>query len=90
MGVRVENKSGDELIKTISENVGRMLRRKMDAVRCIYKEAEDISEQWDANFTTDFTYYSAKYSISCDENPECKEPTIPENMMELNANESYL
>jgi hypothetical protein len=88
MGVRVEHKSGDEIIKNISENVGRMLSRKMDAVQCLYKEAERISEMWDANFTTNFTYYSAKYSNATIENV-LKISNIPENMQAQGANDSY-
>lgn len=84
MGARVEHKSGEEIINTISENVARMLSRKMDAAKCLYKEAERLSEQWHDNFTLDFTYYSAKYSnATVDE--EIKVPTIPDNMLKQSS-----
>ena len=76
MGVRVEHKSGDEIIKNISENVSRMLSRKMDAVKCLYKEAEKLSEMWDKEYTANFTYRSAKYSNVTIEN-EFKISKIP-------------
>lgn len=86
MGVRVVHKSGEDIIKTISENVSRMLSRKMDAVKCIYKEAEKLAEQWDEKFTDQFSYYSMKYSnITIEE--EFKQANIPSNMQE---NASYL
>lgn len=60
MNARVEYKSGEELVNVISENVGRMLRRKMDAVTCIRIAAES----WDPSFMTDgnFSYVSGKCS----------------------------
>lgn len=73
------NKSGDEIIRNISENVGRMLSRKMDAVKCLYKEAERLSEEWDGNYTK--TYYSAKYSNATVEG-EHKTSNVPSNMEE--------
>ncbi|XP_012258543.2 voltage-dependent calcium channel subunit alpha-2/delta-3 [Athalia rosae] len=76
LNARVEDKSGKELIDIISESVGRMLRRKMDAVRCILKVAEEVSESFDSsqleNLTLivtnetaldlNLTYVSGKYS----------------------------
>lgn len=66
MNTRVEDKSGEELVSIISENVGRMLRRKMDAVTCIRIKAEEIAEEWNVSSSTDdgnFTYVSSKFSI---------------------------
>ncbi|KAJ8670394.1 hypothetical protein QAD02_001653 [Eretmocerus hayati] len=85
--VRVQPKSGREIIKTISENVGRMLSRKMDAVKCLYKEAEKISEYWENDFSN-FTYYSAKYSNVTIENVE-EYSDVPKNMQLLGANNTY-
>lgn len=63
MNARVEEKSGEELVDMISENVGRMLRRKMDAVTCIRMAAEAIAEDWDPSLVEgNFTYISGKYS----------------------------
>ncbi|XP_031786318.1 voltage-dependent calcium channel subunit alpha-2/delta-3 isoform X1 [Nasonia vitripennis] len=78
-GVRVVDKSGDEIIRNISENVGRMLSRKMDAVKCLFKEAERLSEEYDGNFTR--MYYSAKYSNATVEG-NLKTSNVPENMQD--------
>jgi len=62
---RVELKNGTELIKSITKNVGRMLARKMDAVRCIQERAEYVNENFEFNLTyalQNFTYISSKYS----------------------------
>ncbi|XP_014218432.1 voltage-dependent calcium channel subunit alpha-2/delta-3 isoform X2 [Copidosoma floridanum] len=82
MGVRVEHKSGEDIIQKISENVGRMLSRKMDAVKCLYKEAERVSETWMEEFDYNFTYYSAKYSNATDDGV-LKVPNVPSNMQHL-------
>ncbi|KAK2575608.1 hypothetical protein KPH14_011312 [Odynerus spinipes] len=76
MNTRVQDKSGDELVSIISENVGRMLRRKMDAVTCIRIAAEANAEIWEEEDEGNFTYYSGKYSPIGDK----EEPTIPQNM----------
>ncbi|XP_057337277.1 voltage-dependent calcium channel subunit alpha-2/delta-3 isoform X3 [Microplitis mediator] len=77
MNARVEDKSGEELIDIISESVGRMLRRKMDAVRCILKVAEDAAEEWNSTAAShNITYVSGKYSPVMDQDP----PVIPSNM----------
>ncbi|XP_067621341.1 voltage-dependent calcium channel subunit alpha-2/delta-3 [Eurosta solidaginis] len=62
---RVELKNGSELIKSITANVGRMLSRKMDAVRCIQQKAETVFEAFDFNYTDaseNYQYYSSKFS----------------------------
>lgn len=85
MNTRVEDKSGEELISIISESVGRMLRRKMDAVRCILEFAEAAAEEWNSNFTGPLNYTSSKYSnITNEDEP----PEIPENMQ--NSSNIYL
>lgn len=75
MNTRVEDKSGEELVSIISENVGRMLRRKMDAVTCIRIAAEENAETWEDDDQY-FTYVSGKYSPVVG----LKKPSIPENM----------
>ncbi|XP_012164247.2 voltage-dependent calcium channel subunit alpha-2/delta-3 isoform X1 [Bombus terrestris] len=76
MNTRVENKSGEELVNIISENVGRMLRRKMDAVTCIRMAAEEHAENWENDEEEgNFTYVSGKYSPV---NAEL--PKVPSNM----------
>lgn len=63
MNARVEEKSGEELVEIITENVGRMLRRKMDAVTCIRMAAEKAMESWNSSLIeSNFTYFSSKYS----------------------------
>jgi len=64
MNARVENKSGEDLVNIISENVGRMLRRKMDAVTCIRIAAEEAAESWDPSLMDigNFSYVSGKCS----------------------------
>lgn len=61
---RVMNKSGEELIESIVENVGRMFYRKIEAVRCILLKAENVSEQFEYNETMaeNLHYHSSKYS----------------------------
>ncbi|XP_046751290.1 voltage-dependent calcium channel subunit alpha-2/delta-3 isoform X2 [Diprion similis] len=46
---RIEEKSGMEMVKSISESVGRMLSRKMDAVRCILETAERSAVLYNAS-----------------------------------------
>ena len=87
MGVRVAHKSGDDIIRTISENVSRMLSRKMDAVKCLFKEAEKLSEEWKEPYVRNFTYYSAKYSNVTIEDRFIMS-NVPKNMQE-NNNETY-
>lgn len=63
MNTRVEDKSGEELVSIISENVGRMLRRKMDAVTCIRITAEEATEDWNEPLVDgNFSYVSSKCS----------------------------
>ncbi|XP_011876381.1 PREDICTED: voltage-dependent calcium channel subunit alpha-2/delta-4 isoform X2 [Vollenhovia emeryi] len=63
MNARVEKKSGEDLVNAISENVGRMLRRKMDAVTCIRIAAEAAAESWDPSLEHgNFSYVSSKCS----------------------------
>ncbi|XP_076666835.1 ca[2+] channel Muscle-specific alpha2/delta subunit isoform X2 [Andrena cerasifolii] len=77
MNTRVEDKSGEELVSIISENVGRMLRRKMDAVTCIRMQAEAYAESWvDDEEDGNFTYVSGKFSRVAGQ----RSPTLPENM----------
>ena len=76
MNTIVVDKSGEELIKIISESVGRMLRRKMDAVRCILQVAENAAEEYQPS-GENLTYVSGKYSPVFG-SPEA--PPIPENM----------
>lgn len=76
MNTRVEDKSGDKLVSIISENVGRMLRRKMDAVTCIRMAAEESAENWVDDEEGNFTYVSGKYSHVINR----KSPRVPQNM----------
>lgn len=76
MNTRVENKSGEKLVNIISENVGRMLRRKMDAVTCIRMAAEEYAENWENDEEGNFTYVSGKYSKVMNQT----RPRIPKNM----------
>ncbi|XP_064542057.1 voltage-dependent calcium channel subunit alpha-2/delta-3 isoform X1 [Drosophila montana] len=78
---RVELKNGSELIKSITANVGKMLARKMDAVRCIQEKAESVNENFEFNQTyaeTNFTYYSSKYSAFNGNSSEQLEPNEEE------------
>nr|XP_029712886.1 LOW QUALITY PROTEIN: voltage-dependent calcium channel subunit alpha-2/delta-3-like [Aedes albopictus] len=77
---RVEHKDGTSLIKSIVENVGRMLIRKMDAIKCIINMAEQLSEEFEFNDTiaSNFTYYASKYS-NIDGRPA---PDIPSTLEE--------
>lgn len=76
MNTKVVHKSGDELIEVIRESVGRMLHRKMDAVRCILKAAESASENYETPIEyNNITYVSGKFSEALDE-----EVLLPENL----------
>ncbi|KAL9929271.1 ca[2+] channel Muscle-specific alpha2/delta subunit [Glossina fuscipes fuscipes] len=78
---RVELKNGTELIKYITANVGKMLARKMDAIKCILRKAESTYEEFEYNETyalSEFQYYSSKYSQF--EGKAIEE--LPENMRE--------
>lgn len=61
---RVEKKDGSTLIDSIVESIGRMLIRKMDAVKCIVNSAEAFAEEFHSNdsLQANFTYYSSKFS----------------------------
>lgn len=62
----MELKNGTELIKYVTANVGRMLARKMDAVRCILEKAEHTYDEFEFNRTyglEEFQYYNSKYSL---------------------------
>lgn len=68
-----------DLIQAAVENVGRMFRRKVDAVRCIANKAEKLAAEFQFNETEaeNFQYYSSKYStingVTCAERLETKE-----------------
>ena len=70
MNARVEKKDGEALIESIVESIGRMLNRKMDAVKCIVNRSEEYSMNFHRNemLEENFTYYSSKYSIVNDVN----------------------
>ncbi|XP_032665097.1 voltage-dependent calcium channel subunit alpha-2/delta-3 isoform X2 [Odontomachus brunneus] len=88
MNTRVEDKSGEELVSIISENVGRMLRRKMDAVTCIRMKAEEIAEEWDlSSMDGNFTYVSSKYNMM--KNHQYDENTNAYREMELTADSHF-
>lgn len=67
-----------DLIEAAVENVGRMFRRKVDAVRCIADKAEKLATNFEFNETEaeEFQYYSSKYStingVPCSERMETK------------------
>lgn len=101
LNARVVDKAGDDLIGIISKSVGRMLRRKMDAVRCILKKAESAAQEFDdtkirevkyfKNETIkelNLTYYSSKYSPVLD--PMTGDLLIPERPNEAIKNVSAL
>ncbi|XP_066590097.1 voltage-dependent calcium channel subunit alpha-2/delta-3 [Prorops nasuta] len=97
MNTRVEKKSGEELIKIIRESVGRMLRRKMDAVTCIRMYAEMDAEDWDpiVGMNKTFRYVSGKQSkfTADDDVPEpTPEPTpiIVYNFKQCSTNNSEI
>ncbi|XP_043483150.1 voltage-dependent calcium channel subunit alpha-2/delta-3 isoform X1 [Leptopilina heterotoma] len=86
MNTKVVHKSGDELIEVIRESVGRMLHRKMDAVRCILKAAESASENYETPIEyKNITYVSGKFSEALDE-----EVLLPENLRNVTYSEMTL
>ncbi|XP_039304426.1 voltage-dependent calcium channel subunit alpha-2/delta-3 isoform X8 [Solenopsis invicta] len=64
MNARVEDKSGEDLINIISENVGRMLRRKIDAVTCIQIAAEKAAESWEPVKNWDSIFLDGNFSYA--------------------------
>ena len=79
MNTKVVRKSGDELIDVISESVGRMLRSKMDAVRCILQAAEIAAESYEAPKSFEgMSYVSGKFSNTLDEIV-----ALPENLRNI-------
>lgn len=62
---RVELKDGGTLIESIVGSIGRMLNRKMDAVKCIVKKAEVYADEFHRGdmYSENFTYYSSKFSL---------------------------
>lgn len=68
-----------DLIHAAVENVGRMFRRKVDAVRCIAQKAEKLAAEFRYNESDaeNFQYYSSKYStindVPCSNRSETKE-----------------
>ncbi|XP_017853945.1 voltage-dependent calcium channel subunit alpha-2/delta-3 [Drosophila busckii] len=89
---RVELKDGTELIKSVTANLGKMLARKMDAVRCIQELAESVNENFDFNYTSardNYTYYSSKYSTfngNSSEKPLTEDPDIIRMYSEMKLN----
>ncbi|XP_018322592.1 voltage-dependent calcium channel subunit alpha-2/delta-3 isoform X2 [Agrilus planipennis] len=75
----VEKKDPKSLLVEIVDNIARMMDRKMDAIRCISKKAEEAAEQFEFNTTSsNYTYYSSKYSSI-----EGEEPTeLPESIQD--------
>ncbi|XP_044742062.1 voltage-dependent calcium channel subunit alpha-2/delta-3 [Chrysoperla carnea] len=72
---QIEKKNVTKLLKSVVENVSRMLSRKMDAIKCIlnaseeialrYERPEDLFYRFPENGTINtenITYYSSKYS----------------------------
>ncbi|KAH8279880.1 hypothetical protein KR054_009426 [Drosophila jambulina] len=94
---RVELKNGTELIKSITANVGKMLARKTDAVRCIQERAELVNENFEFNRTyalQNYSYYSSKYSTFNGNSSETLEPNEAEfawmyTPMELNPDTHF-
>ncbi|XP_029664850.1 voltage-dependent calcium channel subunit alpha-2/delta-3 isoform X2 [Formica exsecta] len=93
MNTRVEDKSGEELVSIISENVGRMLRRKMDAVTCIRIAAEAAVEDWDKSLVDgNFSYVSGKCSPvngNWTQDEQCKRNVTVYREMELTADSHF-
>ncbi|XP_011260159.1 voltage-dependent calcium channel subunit alpha-2/delta-3 isoform X2 [Camponotus floridanus] len=98
MNTRVEDKSGEELVSIISENVGRMLRRKMDAVTCIRIAAEAATEDWNEPLVDgNFSYVSGKcspvngenYSVNDTQCDRKNETSILYRNMDLTADSHF-
>lgn len=60
----MEKKDGHSLFTSIVKTIRRMLSRKMDAIKCILKKAEDVAENFVLNRSEieSFPYYSSKFS----------------------------
>lgn len=62
MHTRIEDKSGEELIKIITHSIGNMLKHKMEALQCIQEAAEFAAQNWEWHIEGNISYVSAKYS----------------------------
>ncbi|XP_033217688.1 voltage-dependent calcium channel subunit alpha-2/delta-3 isoform X2 [Belonocnema kinseyi] len=86
MNTKVVPKPGDELIDVIRDSVGRMLHRKMDAVRCILHAAEKESEIYEAPKSFEgMSYMSGKFS-----NVPGEVTALPENLRNISYREMTL
>lgn len=84
LNARVEEKNGTILISEIVASIGRMLNRKMDAVKCIVNKSEEYAEQFHEQLIQraiekiqngedekdPLEYYSSKYSLVSQNNKQ--------------------
>ncbi|KAI4468323.1 voltage-dependent calcium channel subunit alpha-2/delta-related [Holotrichia oblita] len=59
---QVQKKDPEKILNEILGNVTKMLSRKMDAIKCIARAAEDEAENFEYNSSMLFSYHSSKYS----------------------------
>ncbi|CAG9759535.1 unnamed protein product [Ceutorhynchus assimilis] len=62
LNAKVGEKDPTELLTEIKENILRMMDRKMDAIRCIQQEAEEVAENFEYVPDMPFKYYSSRWS----------------------------
>ncbi|GLV37628.1 Ca[2+] channel Muscle-specific alpha2/delta subunit [Carabus blaptoides fortunei] len=79
---QVEKKEPEKLLSAIVENITKMLKTKMDAVRCILQAAEETADAYVYNETDqEFLYYSSKYSMTVNyEDGKNFTPEIPKSL----------
>lgn len=66
MNARVEDKSGKEMIDIIGTSVGRMLKKKMDAVQRILERAEKASVVFNDSSISNWTEITKESAIAQD------------------------
>ncbi|KAK9685704.1 Neuronal voltage-dependent calcium channel alpha 2acd [Popillia japonica] len=99
---QVQKKDPKKILNEILGNVTKMLSKKMDAIKCIARAAEDEADSFKYNSSTNFTYHSSKYSSangievelpeSIIENKNMYEPmefNVDSHFYNLSVNTSY-
>ncbi|XP_067001120.2 voltage-dependent calcium channel subunit alpha-2/delta-3 isoform X2 [Anabrus simplex] len=62
LNARVQIKDGRKLLNSINDNVGRMLKWRIDAIQCVRAAAEEIAEEFEYDGCEDCGFHSAKFS----------------------------
>ncbi|XP_075216259.1 ca[2+] channel Muscle-specific alpha2/delta subunit isoform X2 [Lycorma delicatula] len=64
LNARVLPTNGEAILNSMVANINRMLKQKMDAVMCIIKAAEELSENFEYNSSSLLAYHGSKVSVA--------------------------